>query len=71
MVGSGLLPAAPIHPVFDAKYTMSVHPHASVFPHSAATFALRVYGDDPCECFKLKAAGGTDKDEQEMNECQQ
>ena len=32
-----------------------------------ATFALRVYGDDPCECFKLKAAGGTDKDEQEMN----
>ena len=32
-----------------------------------ATFALRVYGDDPCECFKLKASGGADKDEQEMN----
>lgn len=32
-----------------------------------ATFALRVYGDDPCECFKLKASGGADSDEMQMN----
>lgn len=32
-----------------------------------ATFALRVYGEDPCSCFRLKAGGGTDTDEMQMN----
>lgn len=32
-----------------------------------ATFALKVYGNDPCECFKLKAADKTDPEETEMN----
>ena len=32
-----------------------------------ATFALRVYGEDPCSCFRLKAGGGTDTDEMLMN----
>ena len=32
-----------------------------------AAFALKVYGNDPCECFKLKAADKTDPEETEMN----
>ena len=32
-----------------------------------ATFALKVYGNDPCECFKLKAADKGDPEETEMN----
>lgn len=32
-----------------------------------ATFALKVYGDDPCECFKLKASDKTDSEETELN----
>ncbi len=32
-----------------------------------ATFALRVYGDDPCTCFKLKVPDRADSAEMEMN----
>ena len=32
-----------------------------------ATFALKVYKDDPCTCFKLKVPGRTDTDEMQMN----
>ncbi|HJD46742.1 MAG TPA: fructose-1,6-bisphosphatase [Candidatus Mediterraneibacter norfolkensis] len=32
-----------------------------------AAFALKVYGDDPCSCFKLKAADKADSEEMEMN----
>ena len=32
-----------------------------------AAFALKAYGNDPCECFKLKAADKTDPEETEMN----
>lgn len=32
-----------------------------------AAFALRIYGDDPCRCFQLKAAEGSDSDEMQMN----
>lgn len=32
-----------------------------------AAFALRIYGDDPCRCFQLKAAEGTNPDEMQMN----
>ena len=30
-------------------------------------FALRIYGDDPCICFRLKAVEGIDPDEMQMN----
>ena len=32
-----------------------------------AAFALRIYGDDPCICFRLKAVEGIDPDEMQMN----
>ena len=32
-----------------------------------ATFALKVYKDDPCTCFKLKVPERTDTDEMQMN----
>ncbi|HJB46169.1 MAG TPA: fructose-1,6-bisphosphatase [Candidatus Mediterraneibacter surreyensis] len=32
-----------------------------------ATFALKVYKDDPCACFKLKVPERTDTDEMQMN----
>ena len=32
-----------------------------------ATFALRVYGDDPCSCFKLKVQDRPDSAEMQMN----
>lgn len=32
-----------------------------------AAFALRIYGNDPCRCFQLKAPEGTDPDEMQMN----
>lgn len=32
-----------------------------------ATFALEVYGDDPCNCFKLKGAGTYSPSEAELN----
>ena len=32
-----------------------------------AAFALRIYGDDPCICFRLKAVEGIDPDEMHMN----
>ena len=32
-----------------------------------ATFALRVYRDDPCTCFKLKASDRVDSEEMQMN----
>ena len=32
-----------------------------------ATFALRVYRDDPCTCFKLKASDRADSEEMQMN----
>jgi len=32
-----------------------------------AAFALRIYGDDPCICFWLKAVEGIDPDEMQMN----
>ncbi len=32
-----------------------------------ATFALKVYRDDPCTCFKLKAAGHPESEEMQMN----
>ena len=32
-----------------------------------AAFALRIYGDDPCNCFRLKAVEGIDPDEMQMN----
>lgn len=32
-----------------------------------ATFALNVYGDDPCTCFQLKGGGNGSIDEREMN----
>ncbi|HIZ81689.1 MAG TPA: fructose-1,6-bisphosphatase [Candidatus Mediterraneibacter pullistercoris] len=32
-----------------------------------ATFALKVYRDDPCTCFKLKAAGYPESEEMQMN----
>ena len=32
-----------------------------------ATFALRVYRDDPCACFKLKVSQRTDSEEMQMN----
>ena len=32
-----------------------------------ATFALNVYGDDPCACFQLKGGGNCSIDEREMN----
>lgn len=32
-----------------------------------ATFALTVYGEDPCTCFQLKGDGNTNPDEREMN----
>ena len=32
-----------------------------------ATFALKVYRDDPCACFKLKAAGHPESEEMQMN----
>ena len=31
-----------------------------------AAFALRIYGDDPCICFRLKAVEGIDPDEMQM-----
>ncbi|MFR6513645.1 MAG: fructose-1,6-bisphosphatase [Ruminococcus sp.] len=32
-----------------------------------ATFALQVYGDDPCDCFKLKGSDNPNKAEMELN----
>ena len=32
-----------------------------------AAFALRIYGDDPCICFRLKSVEGIDPDEMQMN----
>ena len=32
-----------------------------------AAFALRIYGDDPCICFRLKAVEGIGPDEMQMN----
>ncbi len=32
-----------------------------------AAFALRIHGDDPCICFRLKAVEGIDPDEMQMN----
>ena len=32
-----------------------------------AAFALRIYGDGPCICFRLKAVEGIDPDEMQMN----
>ena len=32
-----------------------------------ATFALRMYKDDPCTCFKLKGSDKTDSEEMQMN----
>ena len=32
-----------------------------------AAFALRIYGDDPCICFRLKAVEGIDPDGMQMN----
>lgn len=36
-------------------------------PLPLAAFALRIYGDDPCICFRLKAVEGIDPDEMQMN----
>ena len=32
-----------------------------------ATYAMRVYGDDPCSCFKLKSAESSESEEMQMN----
>lgn len=32
-----------------------------------ATFALKTYGDDPCDCFKIKSAAGYNTSEMEMD----
>ena len=32
-----------------------------------ATFALQVYGDDPCDCFKLKSSDNPNRAEMELN----
>ncbi|MBP3914291.1 MAG: fructose-1,6-bisphosphatase [Lachnospiraceae bacterium] len=32
-----------------------------------ATFAMKVYGDDPCECFRLKDGNSSSLEEQELN----